>query len=146
MPRPVRKRPAPLSIRLNDDERRALAQRAGDIPVSTYVKRLVFQGGTTSLAGNYSRRPTTDRMILAKLLAILGSTDLASNLDRLASAATEGSLFVDERVTAQLQGACDDVRLMHNALMRALGKRERGPSAHEIKAAAEFNTAAGESP
>ena len=142
MPRPVRKRPAPLSIRLNDDERSALALRAGDLPVSTYVKRVVLEGGTTAIAGNYARRPAADRIILAKLLAILGSTDLASNLDRLATAAVEGSLFVDERVVAQLQSACDDVRLMHNALMRALGKRERGPSAHELRAKQSFNEVA----
>jgi hypothetical protein len=58
-----------LSIRLNDDERRDLAQRAGDMPISTYVKRLVFPDGA-SLARNYPVRPSAERVLRGKLLAI----------------------------------------------------------------------------
>jgi hypothetical protein len=46
-------RPAPLSIRLNDQERIELQRRAGSLPLSTYVKQAAL--GPDGPAGR--RRP-----------------------------------------------------------------------------------------
>jgi len=118
-----------------------LTQRAGSLPLSTYIKGQVLEDRPNRPSGR-AVRSGVDQRILASLLAILGRTELASSLDRLATAAAEGSLLVDERVAAQLNGACDDVRLMHNALMQALGKRGKTPGSHERRAKQAFSAAA----
>jgi hypothetical protein len=79
-----------------------------------------------------------NRTLLAHLLATLGASRLAPNLDRLAHEAALGDLLIDEVTATRIIEACDDVRLMHNALMRGLGMREKSPSAHEIDASAAF--------
>src|SRR5665213_3820390 len=115
MPRAVSKRPAPLSVRLAEAERESLTIRAGTQPLSTYVKSALFDGAATPMPRGMSRE---DRKLLAQLLATLARSSVAPNLERMAGAAESGSLFVDEDTTKRLRQACDDVRLMHNALMR----------------------------
>jgi len=135
------KRPsAPLSLRLTVEERQSLEARAGGLPVSTYVKRQLF--GDERRSATRFRRVSADQALVAKLLSVLGQSRIAPNLDLLASQARAGNLFADAATTRQLLDACDDVRLMHNALMRALGMHEKAASSREMRAAAEFNEAA----
>jgi Tfp pilus assembly protein PilN len=125
---------------LTPDERENLEIRAGALPVSTYVKRQLFNDQRR--AATQFRKASPDRTLLAQLLATLGGSRLAPNLRALADEAEVGSLAADEETVGRLMQACDDVRLMHNALMRALGLEEKPPSRHEIDASAEFNEAA----
>jgi hypothetical protein len=134
MPRTVR--PSPLSIRLSATERAQLEARAGSRPLGAYVKGVIF-GESAPVA---RRRSSADTVLLAQLLAVLGRSRIAINLEDLASAARSGSLGHDADIRERLKVACDDVRLVHNALMRALGKEERTPSGHETRLA--FNLAA----
>lgn len=138
MPRAVSKRLAPLSVRLSEAERESLTIRAGAQPLSTYIKRALFDGAAPVSRG-MSRE---DRTLLAHLLATLGKSNVAPNLERLAQAAESGNLFADEDTTGRLRQACDDVRLMHNALMRGLGKKERTASNREVQARRQFQMAA----
>jgi hypothetical protein len=135
MPHPV-KRPSPLSIRLSEAERSQLEMRAGSRPLGAYVKGVIFGVG----APVARRRLSADTVLLGQLLAVLGRSRIAGNLEDLASAANSGSLGLHDETIERLEVACDDIRLVHNALMRALGKEERTPSGHEVRLA--FNFAA----
>lgn len=108
-----------LSVRLTSDERDALEARAGGQTLSTYVKQTLFNGPVAIPRG--SGITVANRTLLAHLLATLGGSRIAPNLERLAEEAKLGNLFCDEETTGRLIEACDDVRLMHNALMRGLG-------------------------
>lgn len=139
--RKVKARRAPLSVRLTAAEHAALAARAGDLPLSTYVKHVVFAAD----APVFRRGPRTvsvDRELVARLLAALGASRMAANLAQIAKHANLGNLFFDEDTKADIRRACDDVRAMRALLMRALGKdalegsgREPLSSAFELVAA-----------
>jgi hypothetical protein len=119
-----RRRNAPLSVRLTPAERADLEARAGDVPVSTYAKGLLF-AVTARPARLSSRNPTLDHQIIGQLLGALGRAEIAPHLRELAEAARSGSLPLDEITTAQLHEACHDVALMRSELMRALGVGDR---------------------
>ncbi|WP_375568041.1 hypothetical protein ABWH92_10280 [Ahrensia marina] len=114
----------PLSIRLSVEERADLEARAGDVPVSTYAKSLLF-AVTAKPARLSPRNPTLDHQVIGQLLGTLGRAEIAPHLRELAEAARSGSLPLDEITTAQLHKACHDVALMRAELMRALGVGDR---------------------
>ena len=119
MTAPKKARPAPLSLRLSRAERAWIERAAGSMPVSTYIKSRIFDGESTKRRA--PRVVTADQRALAGLLAQLGSSRLASNLNQLAKAANSGSLYVDEHTRSQLLASCADVRSMRQILMIALG-------------------------
>jgi hypothetical protein len=118
------KRPSPLSIRLSAEERNELEALAGGEPLSTYVKRRLFD--------HDGQRKSANPALLAQLLATLGRSHVAGNLERLTRDAEFGILVADKETVRTLRDACDDIRLMHNALMRGLGLREKAKSRHEL--------------
>ena len=109
------KRPSPLSIRLNDAEWQALRQMAGETPLSAYVKGVVFD--------TRKHNPDASRLLLARSLALLGSSELTRNIAFLADAARSGSVFDNESSAQALERACGDIREVRTTLMKALGKR-----------------------
>ncbi len=115
-------RPAPVSVRLSDSERAALAVRAGSQPVSTYIKRVLF-GDNPASARRNARHVTTDQQLLARVLAQLGKSGLGESLVSMAIMAASGVLYVDQDTLAYLRRACEDVREMRRLLMEALGKK-----------------------
>jgi hypothetical protein len=104
-------RPAPLSIRLPDDERDELKARADreGLSVSGYFRTVAFN------TPRRSRRPSAVEQELGKLMGAVGK--IGSNVNQLAHQANLGS-WPDTRLIAQ---ACEDIRWMRNALMRAFG-------------------------
>ena len=130
------RRRAPVSIRLSEPERAELATRAGTVPVSTYIKRVLFGDGGVP-PRRETRRITPEREALGCLLAALGKSQLGNSLARLAKLAETGALYCDPETLAGLRRASDDLRAMRAMLMQALGKEtDPDPSAA-------FNHAAG---
>lgn len=127
---------APISIRFSESERAALLSRAGTVPVSTYIKRVLFGDGGVP-PRREARRITPDREALGRLLAALGNSQLGHSLSRLAKLAETGALYCDPETLAGLRRACDDVRAMRALLMQALGKDTK------VSLSATFNRAAG---
>ena len=114
------RRPAPFSLRLTFEERAKLEQQAGALPLSAYIKSLVFARDAATY--RQRRKPAeADQKLLAEVLACLGSTRLANNLNQLAKAANSGALYCDQDTKSELNRACDDVRAMRLLLMEALG-------------------------
>ncbi|MGV6804632.1 MAG: hypothetical protein ACWA49_10535 [Ruegeria sp.] len=60
---------------------------------------------------------------MARLLAMLGQTRIASNLNQLAKMAHLGTLPVLPDTEHDIRRACADVALMRRELLRALGRR-----------------------
>lgn len=126
-----KKKPAPFSLRLTFEERSRLEELAGDEPLGSYIKRKLFDGHGAShkRARSKLRRPVKDDASLAKVLALLGSSRIANNLNQLAKAVNIGSLPVVAETEHDIRRACADVAAMREELLRALGQRsDLGPS------------------
>lgn len=71
------------------------------MPVSAYIKSLLFAED----APNYrSRRkaPEADEKLLAEVLACVGASRIANNLNQLAKAANSGTLYFDNETSRLL--------------------------------------------
>ena len=62
-----------------------------------------------------------DQQALTQLLALLGQTRLANNLNQIARSANSGSLLIDEDTERLIVEARDEVADMRRILMGALG-------------------------
>ena len=120
-----KRRPAPFSLRLSFEERAKLEKLAGGSSLSAFIKAKVFadEGYIRRLRGKF---PVKDHEALGKVLGQLGASRLSQNMNQLAKAAHLGALPVDEDVADQLNQACQDISMMRNALMRALGYTSDG--------------------
>lgn len=124
-----KKRDAPFSLRLTFEERAQIEANAGTMPVGAYIKSLLLAGD----APKYRKRrksPVEDQAALAQVLACLGATRIANNLNQLAHATNIGSFYFDEDTKRAIREACNDVRVMRQLLMQALGQldpREERP-------------------
>ncbi len=111
--------PAPFSLRLTEQERAALKEMAGDQPLGQFIKDAIFDKGLRP--PKRSRGTPADQKLIAKLLAALGSSRLASNINQLAKAANSGSLPVNIEVIDALNEAVEAIRWMRDTLIEALG-------------------------
>ena len=127
MPEPKAKAPAPFSLRLTPEERRQLDERAGRQPVGAYIRARLFGDAAESGHKRRTRRPfvVADHKALSQVLALLGRSRLASNLNQLARAANCGALPVTPDTEAALTAAGRDIAEIKALLMTALGIRER---------------------
>ena len=115
----------PFSLRLTFEERARLEELAGTEPLGSYIKRKVFdgKGAGTKRARSRKRRPIKDERRLAQVLAMLGQSRIANNLNQLAKAANLGTLPMMPDTERDIRRACADVALMRRELLRALGHR-----------------------
>lgn len=120
-------RPAPLSLRLSREERARLERAAGALPLGTYIKSRLFADGAPPKLAR-TRNPVREQRALAQVLARLGASRMANNLNQLAHAANIGSLDCDEEVAAALAAACADIRAMRLMLVTALGLKDATPA------------------
>lgn len=117
----------PFSIRLTEDEKRLLLECAGRLPLSTYVRNLLLDGSTRA-ARRRPANPVKDHQALARVLAALGQSRIANNLNQLAKAANIGALPVTPETEEEISEAYTAVLAMRDDLMRALGLAEGGQS------------------
>ncbi|MCJ2187876.1 hypothetical protein [Novosphingobium beihaiensis] len=107
-----------LTIRLDDTERTVLERRAGNRPLAAYAREKLLGNDTRKRAP--SRRPKADTVMLAHILAALGSSDLPSNMREIAEAARIGALPESEDVLLNLRAACLAIEKMRFDLIKAL--------------------------
>ncbi len=117
----ISKREAPFSIRFTDEERALLNMRSGTMPVASYIKSVLFAEDAPKYRKR-SKTPSADQKAIAELLARLGASRSASNLNQIAKAANQGMLFVDEDLKENLNRACAEVAWIRTTLLQALGK------------------------
>ncbi|WP_237072603.1 plasmid mobilization relaxosome protein MobC [Pseudaestuariivita rosea] len=115
-------RAAPFSLRLTAEERQQLEAQAGSMPLGSYIKSVVF----ASEAPRYRKRkkpPVAEQQLLAAVLAQLGKTRTANNLNQIAKHLNQGTLVIDEDLEADLKIAIAEVAWMRVTLMQALGMK-----------------------
>lgn len=113
------KRPAPFSLRLTEQERAYLIDRANGAPLSSFIKSRLFDD--QPLRARRVGSIIEDREAFARALALLGKSDLAQNVASLARAAEVGALAVDPDTEALLLTACNEVRHIRTMMVTALG-------------------------
>lgn len=107
-----------FSIWLNAHERAFLEAQAGDAPLGAYIKSKAL----TDAPFNRRRRGTVaDEKALAKVLALLGRSRIANNLNQLAKAANIGTLPLTSDVVEDIEEACRSVSEIRQLLIHALG-------------------------
>ncbi len=116
-----------LSVPLSPEQRAELEARAGRQPLSAYARGQLFPANDNEPRPTPPRRsgPVKDHAALAKLLAGIGKSDMASSLRSLSETARTGALPVTPETEAALQKASADIAAMKALLMKALGIRER---------------------
>ena len=125
VPLTISRETKPFSIRLTDAEKRLLLERAGRVPLGTYIRDLILKG---DVQVKRARRvnPVKEHEDLARILAALGQSQIANNLNQIAKAVHIGALPVTPETDAGIMGACAAVSAMRVELMRALGLVEGG--------------------
>lgn len=119
-----KKKAPPFSLWLSPADRARLAMEAAGAPLGVYIKEKLFAGEPVRRrqAGNAIQ----DRQALAQVLAMLGRSRIASNLNQLAHAVNVGVLPVTPETEDELLGALRDVRAMRRLLLTALGLKPEG--------------------
>ncbi|MBL4789622.1 MAG: plasmid mobilization relaxosome protein MobC [Kordiimonadaceae bacterium] len=117
------KRPAPLSIRLSPEERARLESDCLGMSLASYIKWRVFDPDKPPprIRGKV---PVKDHMKLGQILALLGASRIASNINQLAKAVHSGSLPVTQETERDLNRGCTDIADMRRMLIEALGLTE----------------------
>ena len=113
-------RPAPFSLRLTPEERQQLEGQAGAMPLASYIKSVVLADEAPKYR---SRRkpPVAEQQLLAEVLARLGQTRHANNLNQIAKHLNLGTLVIDPELEEDLKRAVAEVAWMRATLMEALG-------------------------
>ena len=108
-----------VTIRLTLAEHAKLEELAAGMTLSTYVRACLFEQEEK----RRRRRPQTtvaDKRAMAEVLALLGQSRIANNLNQLAYQANIGELEMDEREVRQIAEAYAYVGQMRQMLIKAL--------------------------
>ncbi|MGJ7043648.1 hypothetical protein J2Y63_006934 [Shinella sp. BE166] len=113
-----------FTFRLSDEERASLSREAGKLSLAAHIRRtLLGEAVSPRRGGKPSRRqrsPAVNQIEVAKVLAMLGRSELSRRLDELAVAAVMGALPVGPELVQELHAVCAHIRAMRAALMDAL--------------------------
>lgn len=123
---PPPRRPAPFSLRLTPEERLHLERDAWGMSLAAYVKWRLFDPGRPP-PRRRGAAPIKDHAALARLLALLGQSRLASNLNQIAKAAHVGALPVTPELEAELRAAVAHVAEIRRELITALNLQGDAP-------------------
>lgn len=118
------KYPPPFSLRLTFEERAALQAEAGDMPLGAYIRSKVLASPGKRRKVRGKRPPVKDHKLLAGLLAELGKSHIAGNLNQLAKAVNSGSLPVTPETESAIHQAYEHVLWVRNTIIKALGLQE----------------------
>jgi len=118
-----KKGPAPFSIRFTAQERQELDLRAGVRPLGAYIRAYLFENRPPRKAP--VKQSVQDHKALSRLLAELGASHLANNLNQLAKSANMGTLDVSPDIEHELLESCREVHWMRRQLIDALGLKAR---------------------
>ena len=109
----------PVSLRMTFEEKANLEKAAAGMSLAAYIRWRLFAPDMPPprTRGNF---PVKDHKALAQLLALLGQSRLANNVNQLARAANTGSLPVTPEIEEALLTAVREVANMRALLIQAL--------------------------
>lgn len=120
-----RKRSAPrITLRLSEEELAKLQNAAAGMTLSAYVRERLF-GKTASLRKVRNPSPVKDQQALARVLGLLGQSEIAASLRTMAYEARCGSILLDDVTFAKIDAACAHVADMRHHLISAIGLIEQ---------------------
>jgi len=108
-----------VTIRLTPREREALEKLSANMTLSAYIRACIFQEEDK----RRKRRSTSvigDKKAIAQILALLGQSRIANNLNQLAHHANLGTLEIDDVSKARIDEAYGHVCFMREHLIKAL--------------------------
>jgi len=112
----------PFSIRMTPAERARLTEDAAGEPLGAYVKKTLFAPTTKAAA----RRTMIDnhKVMIAQVLAMVGSSGIADALTTMAVAIKMGTLEDEAEILNALNGAQEELSEIRAALLKALDIRK----------------------
>lgn len=109
----------PVSLRVTFEEKANLEKAAAGMSLSAYIRWKLFDP-TSPPPHRRGVFPIKDHRALAQLLAMLGQSRLANNVNQLAKAANSGSLPLTPDTEEALLTAVREVAEMRALLIKAL--------------------------
>ena len=100
----------------------AMEEMAAEMTLNTFIRARLFAQEET----RRKRRPgaiVTDKKAIAEVLALLGQTRMASNLNQLAHQANIGALVIEDRERAKIDEAYRTILSLRALLVAALGQK-----------------------
>ncbi|RKF06965.1 hypothetical protein DEM25_010050 [Oceaniradius stylonematis] len=120
-----RKKSAPrITLRLSEEELNRLQHAAAGMTLSAYMRERLF-GKTATLRKVRNPSPVKDQQALARVLGLLGQSEMATSLRTLAYEARCGAILLDDVTYAKIDAACAHVANMRHHLIAALGLIEQ---------------------
>lgn len=132
----------PFSIRLTAEEKARLEAKANGVSLGLFIRDVVLDDAVRPRIVRQSFR-VQDREAFARVLALLGRSKIADSISRLADAADDGCLPVDDEVRVTLKRSCDDVRAIRLLLMTAIGLKVKPEWQPEERLAQTFDRVVG---
>ena len=120
----VDRRPPPFSLRLTFEERAKIESDAAGMSLGGYIRSRLLDPDWIA-PRRRGKFPVKDHRALAQLLAMLGQSRLANNVNQLAKAANTGSLPVTPETEEALLTAVQEVTRMRQLLIEALDLNAR---------------------
>lgn len=116
-----------VSFRVTDEERDRLNSDAAGVSRSAYIRECLF-GSSAKKRKTRGKTPVKDFEALARVLSLLGRSNLANDLNELDWAVRNGIVKIDPPTALAIKQACVDVAALRKDLIIALGlKPIKGP-------------------
>lgn len=109
----------PVSLRMSFEEKQRLDKDAAGMSLAAYIRWRLFDPENPPPKSR-GKQPVKDHQALARLLALLGQSRLANNMNQLARSANSGSLPFTPETERMLNEAADDIAEMRRLLLQAL--------------------------
>lgn len=113
-----------ITIRLKPDEYALLVAKAGNKPLSAYLRTLTLEKAVAQRKA-IKPAPVKDHRALSQILALLGQADFVHSFKHAAQDIQNGIEPTDSETKELLQGCKDQLNSIHSLLMHALGVSER---------------------
>lgn len=125
-PKPKRRRPSSLSIRVSDEERAILQRKAGKRSIGAYVREKAL-GDEQAPRRKGAAKPSIGYAMLGQVLGKLGQSEQVSVLFLLLAAAENERVTMGKEDRAALHAACVDIHEVRALVIGALGLRGDKP-------------------
>lgn len=109
-----------VSFRVTEEERDRLNADAAGISRSAYIREKLL-GPSARPRKTRAKTPVKDYEALARVLSLLGRSNLAKNLNELDWAVQNGVVKIDTTTAQAIKQACVDVAEVRDQLVVALG-------------------------
>ncbi|WP_220116682.1 MobC family plasmid mobilization relaxosome protein [Brevundimonas vesicularis] len=109
----------PVSLRMTFEEKMRLDREAAGMSLAAYIRWRLFDPDNPPPKSR-GKHPVKDHQALSQLLALLGQSRLANNMNQLARAANSGSLPFTPETERLLTEAASDIAEMRKLLLDAL--------------------------